>query len=107
MSALAGLRIVEVGDALTAVTGRLLVELGADVVIIEPPAGSAERRRPPFVDDVVDREHSLRWWAHNGGKRSVVLDLASAEGRESFEQLIAHADIVLEGDASGLDDLRL
>jgi crotonobetainyl-CoA:carnitine CoA-transferase CaiB-like acyl-CoA transferase len=105
--ALHGLRVVEVGDATTAVAGRLLGELGADVVIVEPPSGSHERQRPPFLDDVVHRERSLRWWAHAGGKRSVVLDLTVDEGRDAFVSLVTQSDVVLEGTMPGLDDLGL
>ena len=62
MSALADLRVVELSGQHTGVGGRVLAELGADVIVVEPPDGSAHRSRPPFVDDESGRERSLRGW---------------------------------------------
>ncbi len=88
--------------------GRLLADLGADVIKIEPPGGDPARRRGPFVDDIPGPERSLRWLAWNTNKRSVAIDLAAPAGRNQFLQLAASADIVLESFAPGhLDDLGL
>ena len=97
MTALAGLRVIEVSGQFTGVGGRLLAELGADVVVVEPPGGSAERKRPPFVDDVPDVDRSLRWWGTSAGKRSVTLDVRTPDGADAFARLIADADVVIEG----------
>jgi crotonobetainyl-CoA:carnitine CoA-transferase CaiB-like acyl-CoA transferase len=109
LSALADIRVVEISGQFTAVGGRLLAELGADVIVVEPPCGSPERSRPPFVDDEPGTDRSLRWWSANAGKRSVTLDLDTAEGVELLLQLIRTADIVIgEGDqiAGGAVDYR-
>lgn len=91
------LRVIEIVDQFTPVAGRTLAELGADVIVVEPSAGSAHRRRPPFVDDEPGVDRSLRWFGLSVGKKSVTIDLDSADGPENLRRLIAGADIVLAG----------
>ncbi len=81
--------------------GKLLGELGADVVKIEPPAGDPARRRGPFLGDAEDPERSLLWLALNTSKRGMTLDLARPRGRELFHTLARQADVVLETEAPG------
>ncbi len=97
MSALAGLRVIEISDQFTPVAGRILAELGADVIVVEPPSGSLQRFRPPFVDDEPHVDRSLRWWAGNAGKRSITLDLDSEPELDVLQKLVAAADVVLSG----------
>jgi crotonobetainyl-CoA:carnitine CoA-transferase CaiB-like acyl-CoA transferase len=88
--------------------GRILADLGADVIKIEPPGGDPSRTRPPFCGDRADRESSLAWWAANLNKRSVVLDLESTYGRDVLRGLVRTADFVLESFPPGyLDALGL
>ena len=101
MSALAGIRVVELSHERGAFAGKLLADMGADVVVVEPPEGSALRRWGPFVDDVPGPERSLAWWHYNTSKRGVVLDLESETGRGSFRRLVARADLVLECEDPG------
>jgi crotonobetainyl-CoA:carnitine CoA-transferase CaiB-like acyl-CoA transferase len=75
---LAGLRVLEVGGEHADYAGLLCAGLGASVVKIEPPDGSPSRRVGPFYSGT---EESLYFWGYNRGKRSVVLDLAAADGR--------------------------
>ena len=80
----------------------MLADLGADVILVEPPGGSAARAVGPFVagrED--DPEASLWFWSYNRGKRSIVLDLDSDEGRDRLLELAAGADVVIESDAPG------
>jgi len=95
LSALTGLRVIEISDQFTAVGGRMLAELGADVIVVEPLSGSPQRLRPPFVHDIPGQNNSLRWWAGNVGKRAVSLDWTDVE---SLWTLIRSADIVIAGD---------
>ncbi len=81
--------------------GQMLADLGADVIAIEPPSGSAVRRRGPFAGDVADPEHSLPWWAFARNKRSVVLDLDAADGRATLRRLAADADFLVESAPPG------
>lgn len=103
MSALASLRVIELSNELTADAGRLLAELGADVIAVEPPEGSALRERPPFAGDRPGPDRSLPWWAANAGKRSVTLDLDTEPGRRSFAHLVASASVVVESRGRDLD----
>jgi crotonobetainyl-CoA:carnitine CoA-transferase CaiB-like acyl-CoA transferase len=105
VSALAGLRVVELVDERTLDAGRMLAELGADVVVVEPPGGSPLRDLPPFGGDEPSRERSLRWWAGAVGTRSIALDLENADERETFTRLVDRADVVLEGRGHALDAL--
>jgi crotonobetainyl-CoA:carnitine CoA-transferase CaiB-like acyl-CoA transferase len=71
--------------------GRLLSDLGADVVRVEPPGGAASRTQAPLHDGV-----SLHFATHNAGKRGVVIDHTSADGRERLLRLLDDADIWIE-----------
>ncbi len=95
LSALSGLRVVELGVWVAAPSASaLLADWGADVVMVEPPTGDPMRNafgslgigsdvpNPAFVQD-------------NRGKRSVVLDLRDPEGRRNMEELLASADVFI------------
>lgn len=93
-----GLRVIEIADDPGAeFTGRLLAEMGADVLKLEPPGGSASRRIGPFEGGVDDGEHSLHFCLYNADKRSAVLDIASAPGAAALERLLADADVLIWG----------
>jgi crotonobetainyl-CoA:carnitine CoA-transferase CaiB-like acyl-CoA transferase len=92
----AGLRVVELGDELSGeMAGMQLVNMGAEVIKIEPPGGALSRHIGPYVDDVPDPERSLSYWYYNSGKRSVLLDMAQADHRRAFERLLDQADVLL------------
>ncbi len=76
--------------------GKLLADLGADVIQVEPPGGSSSRNIGPFWQDQVHPDKSLFWWAYNTNKRSVTLDLESADGAATFRKLAESADFVVE-----------
>jgi crotonobetainyl-CoA:carnitine CoA-transferase CaiB-like acyl-CoA transferase len=99
--ALAGIRVLELAHERAAFAGKLLADMGADVIVVEPPGGSALRRWGPFVDDVPDPERSLAWWHYNTSKRGVVIDLEADAGRAQLRQLVARADLVLEAEDPG------
>lgn len=103
-SLLDGIRVVEIGDERTAYCGRLMAGLGADLIKVEPPEGCATRRIGPFYEDQPGPERSLFWWHYGLGKRSVVLDLTSAEGMHDLERLLASADVLLDGTPNGMWD---
>ena len=99
---LTGLRVVEICDELGQYAGKLLADMGADVVKIEPPEGSSARRVGPFVNDEPGPNRSLNFWYHNTNKRSAVLDLEGSEpDRELARSLLARADVFLEAMAPG------
>lgn len=105
---LEGLRVVELASDRAAYTGKLLADLGADVIVVEPPGGHASRCYGPFADGIIDANRSLWWWYYNTSKRSVVLDLDTREGAAAFRSLALDVDIVLEAEAPDrLDTLSL
>jgi crotonobetainyl-CoA:carnitine CoA-transferase CaiB-like acyl-CoA transferase len=91
-----GHRILDLSDETGFLCGRMLAELGADVVKIEPPTGDAARFRPPYVRGIADPERAITWLAYNASKRGVTLDLTQPEGRALFDRLCATADAVIE-----------
>ena len=99
-------RVIDLTDESAVFAGRLLADLGADVVRVEPPDGGRLRRLAPFLGDVPGPEHSLQHLYHNAGKRSVVLDRNTAEGQEDFRRLVASADILFETEALADRPLR-
>src|SRR4051794_1551315 len=76
--------------------GRLLADLGADVIKIEPPGGDPGRALAPFAGGAPDPDTGLVWWAFNRGKRSAILDLGTSADRELFLALAADADAIIE-----------
>jgi crotonobetainyl-CoA:carnitine CoA-transferase CaiB-like acyl-CoA transferase len=93
---LAHLRVLDLTDLRGALAGRILADLGADVVKIEPPRGDAGRLRPPFAGGVEAADRSLPFLYRNANKRAAVVDLHSDDGWHRFCQLCERADILLE-----------
>jgi crotonobetainyl-CoA:carnitine CoA-transferase CaiB-like acyl-CoA transferase len=98
---LAGLRVLDLSDARTHLVGRILGDLGADVVKVEPPGGDPLRRQGPWLGGAEHPERGLCWLAWNASKRSIVLDLDSEPDRERLRALARTADVWLESDAPG------
>jgi len=93
---LVGLRVLELADEKGHFCGKLLGDLGADVVKIEPPGGEACRHVGPFLDDIPNPERSLSFWYYNTSKRGITLGLETADGHALFRRLAADADVILE-----------
>ena len=98
---LSGLRVVELCDEAGELAGKLLGDMGADVVKVEPPEGAHTRGYEPFLGDDPHPERSLYFWHYNTSKRSLALDLARDEGREAFRRLAASADVLVEDQRPG------
>jgi crotonobetainyl-CoA:carnitine CoA-transferase CaiB-like acyl-CoA transferase len=94
-------RVLDFSDERGIFCSFVLGELGADVVCVEPPAGSRARRQGPFAGDVRDPECSLFWWAYGRNQRSVVLDPESMDDRDALLQLVASADVLVESRKPG------
>lgn len=100
--ALDGLRVTEFCDELGSYCGRLLADLGAEVIKVEPPGGGRQRHTPPYLKIAPESpDTSLAFWVHNTSKQSVVLDLETADGRSAARQLILSADVVIEDNPVG------
>lgn len=91
-----GLRILELANETGQFCGKLLADLGADVVKIEPPGGEPCRHIGPFLDDIPHPDRSLSFWYYNTSKRGITLDLETADGRRIFARLAETADVILE-----------
>jgi crotonobetainyl-CoA:carnitine CoA-transferase CaiB-like acyl-CoA transferase len=92
-SALDGIRVVDLANSRAELAGRILAELGAEVIKVEPPGGCDARRLPPFREG---SDESLYWAAVGRGKHSVVLDLTNSDDRGALSALIADADVLIE-----------
>ena len=95
-AALAGIHVLDLTTNYAAYAGRLLADLGADVVRLEPPEGSPVRRLAPFQRGPNGECLSFAHAFLDAGKRSVTLDLATAVGCERFVELAASSDVMIE-----------
>lgn len=90
--ALAGTRIVEMSSFVAVpLAGMTLAQLGADVIRIDPVGGAADYRRWPLTA----AGESIYWAGLNKGKRSMEVDMRSADGQRLIQRLIAHAGILI------------
>ncbi len=99
--ALSGIRILDLTAEPGFLAGKVLGDLGADVVKVEPPDGDPARRRPPFWGGDADPDRSLLWLALNTSKRGITLALDRPRGRELFLALAEQADVVLQTEPAG------
>lgn len=99
--------MLELADETGVYCGKLLADMGADVIKIEGPGGDATREIPPFWGDQPHPERSLFFLYMNTSKRGVTLDIAKPEGQALLRKLAATADIAVEtfppGYLDGLD----
>ena len=106
--ALEDLTILDLCDEKGQLVGKLLGEMGARVVKVEPPDGDAARNVGPFRNDIPGPNQSLNFWAFNTAKESITLDLDSTAGQGLLKKLALKADVVLESfDPGYLDSLGL
>ena len=96
-----GIRVLDLTFESGHFAAKLLGDLGADVVKVEPPAGDPSRRRGPFWGHADDPERALGWLAYNTSKRGITLDVAKPRGRDLMLGLAARADVVSETHAPG------
>jgi crotonobetainyl-CoA:carnitine CoA-transferase CaiB-like acyl-CoA transferase len=108
-AALAGVTVVELGGGIAGpFAARLLGDLGADVIKVEPPGGDPLRGAEPTVEDPRGGRVSLLFEYLNWNKRSLVADLGGDEGREHLLELITPEVIVVDAlGPGGLEDAGL
>ena len=100
--ALSGLRVIELAELVSGpYCGKLLADLGAEVIKVEPPEGDASRRVAPAWGKAVGSEPSSLYAYNNTSKRSVVLDLDGAKDRDELGALIASADALIDNHPPG------
>ena len=104
--ALAGLRVLDLAELEGHYVGRLLADMGADVIKVEPPGGDPARNLSPFAGGIRDPERSLVFANFNANKRGIVVDIDSEDGQHALKQLAATTDILVETSAPGSMDQR-
>lgn len=103
-SMLKNYRILDLTDEKGLACAKVLADLGADVIKVEPPDGCPARRIGPFYNDIPDSGKSLFWFSYNANKRGITLNLRTEDGREIFRKLALTADVVIE--SLSLNDVR-
>ncbi|ORA13859.1 CaiB/BaiF CoA transferase family protein [Mycobacterium arosiense] len=112
---LAGLHVVEIAREISGpYAAKLLVDLGAEVIKVEPPTGDPLRRWGPFPGGVVDPDRGGLFGYLNAGKRGATLDLSASRDAATARELIARAHLLiedfppgtLEGWGLGIEDLQ-
>lgn len=99
---LAGYRVLDFADEKGQLCARILGEVGADVIKVEPPRdGDPTRRNGPFFKGEPGPNTSIYWWTMNAGKRSITLQPRLEAGREILRRLIAVSDIIIETNMPG------
>lgn len=105
---LAPYRVLDLTDEKGFLCGRILGDLGADVIKVESPKGDPARKIGPFYHDEPDPEKSLYWFAFNANKRGITLDIRTSDGQDIFKRLAASSDFIIESFPPGyLNKLRL
>lgn len=102
---LAGLRVLELSGSLGHYCGKLFADLGADVVLVEPPGGTPLRREPPSAGAEDDSE-SIPFQYLNTNKRSLCLDLDQPGDAATLRALAGRADLVIETERPGVQERR-
>jgi crotonobetainyl-CoA:carnitine CoA-transferase CaiB-like acyl-CoA transferase len=98
------LRALDLTDDKGFLCGKILADLGVNVIKVESPGGDVSRYIGPYYGGKPDREKSLYWWAYNSNKKGITLNLESEKGRELFRKLVKKADFVIESFPPGYMD---
>ena len=105
---LSGFRALDLSGPMGVYCGKLMADMGADVIKVEPPGGDPMRELGPFIDGQPGPDRSLYWLHFNTNKRSVTLDMNSAEGLAALRTLALASDVLLETGPPGyMDSLGL
>ncbi|MEK7353745.1 MAG: CoA transferase, partial [Chloroflexota bacterium] len=94
-------RVLDLAGETGLLCGKILGDMGADVIKVEQPGGDPARSIGPFYHDEPDPDKSLFWFALNTSKRGITLNIETADGREIFRRLVKTADFVIETFAPG------
>ena len=101
---LSSYRVLDLTDVGGFLCGKVLGDLGTDVIKIEPPGGDPARNIGPFYHDIPESEKNLNWFFYNMNKRDITLNIESQDGQKIFRQLVKKADIVIESFSPGYMD---
>ncbi len=90
------LRALDLTDDKGFLCGKILADLGVNVIKVEKPGGDPSRNIGGFWGGAPDPEKSLYWVAYNSNKKGITLDIEKPRGREIFRKLVNIADFVIE-----------
>ena len=102
---LSHLRVLDLTDGGASMAGRMLADLGADVVLVEPPGGATSRTLGPFAEDAAGPDRSLEFWSNHRGKRSITLDLESEPERRRLREWVSRADVWIDDENPGGEEV--
>lgn len=95
--ALFNLRVLDIGHYIAGpYCTKLMADMGADVIKIEPPNGDPARRMGPFPEDIRDPEKSGLFLYLNTNKKGITLNLKTEMGKKIFKELVKNVDILVE-----------
>ncbi len=97
-------RVLDLTDEKGYLCGKILGDLGADVIKVEPPCGDAGRKNRPFYHNIPDKNKSLYFLAYNTNKRSITLNIETSDGHDIFQKLGKTADFLIESYNPGYMD---
>jgi crotonobetainyl-CoA:carnitine CoA-transferase CaiB-like acyl-CoA transferase len=107
-SLLTGFKALDLTNETGIICGKILANMGVDVIKVEKPDGDSARDVPPFCRDNPEPNNGLYWLAFNTDKRGITLNLETAQGQDLFKKLVKSADFVIESFPPGyLDKLGL
>jgi benzylsuccinate CoA-transferase BbsE subunit len=89
-------RVLDLTDKNGYLCGKILADLGADVIKVECPGGDPDRCIGPFCHRTPNRENSLLWLAYNANKRGITLEIDSMDGRQILKTLVRNVDFIIE-----------
>ena len=90
------LRALDLTDDKGFLCGKILADLGVNVIKIEKPGGDPSRNIGGYWGGTPDPEKSLYWFAYNSNKKGITLDIEKAKGRDIFKKLVMTADFIIE-----------
>ena len=106
--ALQDLTVLEITDDKGIYAGKLLADMGATVILVEPTTGHTTRHVGPFAGNIPDINSSLLFWYNSTNKKSITVNIETETGAKIVRDLAKSADILLESTAPGyLDSLAL
>jgi crotonobetainyl-CoA:carnitine CoA-transferase CaiB-like acyl-CoA transferase len=98
------LRALDLTDENGFLAGKILADLGVNVIKVEKPGGDPSRNTGGFLGGRPDPSRSLYWYSYNSNKKGITLDIESARGKELFLELAAGADFIIESFPPGYMD---
>jgi crotonobetainyl-CoA:carnitine CoA-transferase CaiB-like acyl-CoA transferase len=99
-------RALDLTDDKGFLCGKILADLGVDVIKVEKPGGDPARKKAPFWRDIPDPEKSLYWFSYNSNKRGITLDIETVDGLQILKELVKTTDFLIESFPPGHMDTR-